>query len=178
MLSLNFCGLALGNSEVFRLSVCISARRTCVFVLLLTVSAVTAWPRPAKNPPGPRESIVAIADVHNDFDDFVAILRHIGLIDQQNHWTGGKTIFVQVGDLLDRGPKPREVMNLMMALEKESAQAGGRVVGLLGNHEVMNIMGDLRYVTAANYASFTDGNSENRQKAAYEEYVKWRNSNA
>ena len=79
---------------------------------------------------------------------------------------------------MDRGPKPREVMNLMMALEKESAQAGGRVVGLLGNHEVMNIMGDLRYVTAANYASFADGNSENRQKAAYEEYVKWRNSHA
>jgi len=178
MLSLNFCGLALGNSEVFRLSVCISARRTCVFVLLLTVSAVTAWPRPAKNPPAPRESIVAIADVHNDLDDFVAILRHIGLIDQQNHWTGGKTIFVQVGDLLDRGPKPREVMNLTMALEKESAQAGGRVVALLGNHELMNIMGDLRYVTPANYASFADGNSEKRQKAAYDEYVKWRNSHA
>ncbi len=163
---------------MFRLPVCISARRACIFFLLLTLLAVTAWPGPAKTPPEPRESIIAIADVHNDFDDFVAILRRTGLIDQQNHWTGGKTTFVQVGDLLDRGPKPREVMNLMMALEKESAQAGGRVVGLLGNHEVMNIMGDLRYVTAANYASFTDGNSENRQKAAYEEYVKWRNSHA
>ncbi len=178
MFSLNFCDLALRGSEVFRLPVCISARRACMFFLLLILSAVTAWPGPAKTPPEPRESIIAIADVHNDFDDFVAILRRTGLIDQQNHWTGGKTTFVQVGDLLDRGPKPREVMNLMMALEKESAQAGGRVVGLLGNHEVMNIMGDLRYVTAANYASFTDGNSENRQKAAYEEYVKWRNSHA
>ena len=163
---------------MFRPPVCISARRACMFVFLLTVSAVTAWPRPAKTPPAPRESIVAIADVHNDFDDFVAILRHTGLIDQQNHWTGGKTTFVQVGDLLDRGPKPREVMNLMMALEKESAQAGGRVLALLGNHELMNIMGDLRYVTPANYASFTDANSEKRQKAAYEEYVKWRNSHA
>src|SRR5258706_14928660 len=118
-----------------------------MFFLLLILSAVTAWPGPAKAPPEPRESIIAIADVHNDFDDFVVILRRTGLIDQQNHWIGGKTTFVQVGDLLDRGPKPREVMNLMMALEKESAQAGGRVVGLLGNHEVMHIMGDLRYVT-------------------------------
>jgi len=63
-------------------------------------------------------------------------------------------------------------------LRKNPHKRGGRVVGLLGNHEVMNIMGDLRYVTPANYASFADGNSENRQKAAYEEYVKWRNSHA
>jgi len=142
------------------------------------VSAVLAWAGPAKVPGEPRESVVAIADVHNDFDDFVAILRRTGLIDKQNHWTGGKTTFVQTGDLLDRGPKPREVMDLMMALEKEAAQAGGRVVGLLGNHEVMNIMGDLRYVTPVNYASFTDGNSEKRRKAAYDEYVKWRGSHA
>jgi hypothetical protein len=147
-----------------------------VFVLLLTVWAVSAWPRPAKTALQAREAIVAIADVHNDLDDFVSILRHTGLIDQQNHWTGGKTTLVQVGDLLDRGPKPREVMNLMIALEKESAQAGGRVVALLGNHEMMNIMGDLRYVAPANYASFADANSEKRQKAAYDEYVKWRNN--
>ena len=50
-----------------------------------------------------------------------------------------------------------------MALEKEAGQAGGRVVSLLGNHEMMNIMGDLRYVTPVNYASFSDSNSEKRQ---------------
>jgi hypothetical protein len=126
----------------------------------------------------PAEAVVAIGDVHNDFDDFVAILQHVGLIDKQNHWVSGKTTFVQVGDLLDRGPKPREVLNLMMVLEKEAAQAGGRVVSLLGNHEMMNIMGDLRYVTPMNYGSFADGNSAQRQKAAYEEYVKWRGSHA
>jgi Calcineurin-like phosphoesterase len=180
MFSLNFCGLAIGDRKVVCSPVSISARRACMSVLLLAASAASAWPGPAKPPlkPESREAIVAIADVHNDFDDFVAILRHTGLIDQQNHWTGGKTTLVQVGDLLDRGPKPREVMDLMMALEKESAQAGGRVVGLLGNHEIMNIMGDLRYVTPANYASFADANSEKRQKAAFEEYVKWRTSHA
>jgi len=156
--------------------VCETPPRACISALLVLVSAVLAWAGPAKAPAEPRESVVAIADVHNDFDDFVAILRRTGLIDKQNHWTGGKATFVQVGDLLDRGPKPREVMDLMMALEKESAQAGGRVVGLLGNHEVMNIMGDLRYVALLNYASFADGNSEKRQKAAYDEYVKWRGS--
>ena len=43
---------------------------------------------------------------------------------------------------------------------------------------MMNIMGDLRYVTPANYASFADGNSEKRQKSAYDEYVKWRDKHA
>ena len=158
--------------------VCVSPRRACISVLLVLVSAAIAWAGPVKAPAEPAESVVAIADVHNDFDDFVAILRRTGLINQQNHWTGGKTTFVQVGDLLDRGPKPREVMDLMMALEKEAPPAGGRVVGLLGNHEIMNIMGDLRYVTPLNYASFADANSDKRQKAAYDEYVKWRNSHA
>ena len=158
--------------------VCVSPRRVCISILLVLVSAGLAGLGPAKALAEPPETVVAIGDVHGDFDDFVAILQRTGLIDKQNHWTGGKTTFVQVGDLLDRGPKPREVMDLMMALEKEAGQAGGRVVSLLGNHEMMNIMGDLRYVTPVNYASFADGNSEKRQKAAYDEYMKWKGSHA
>jgi calcineurin-like phosphoesterase family protein len=161
-----------------RPSACASPRSACISILLVLLSAGFAWAGPVKAPAEPPEAVVAIADVHGGFDDFVAILQRTGLIDKQNHWSGGKTTFVQVGDLLDRGPKPREVMDLMMALEKEAAQAGGRVVSLLGNHEMMNIMGDLRYVTPVNYASFADGNSAERQKTAYEEYVKWRDSHA
>src|SRR5467141_5193166 len=178
MFSLKFCCLPTGDRKMVRPPVCDPPHRACISALLVLVSAVLVWAASAKAPAEPPESVIAIGDVHNDYDDFVAILRRTGLIDKQNHWTGGKTTFVQVGDLLDRGPKPREVMDLMMALEKEAVQAGGRVVGLLGNHEVMNIMGDLRYVTPVNYASFADGNSEKRQKAAYDEYVKWRGSHA
>ena len=161
---------------MFGRPVCASPHRACLSILLVLLSAGLAWAGPAKVPAEPPETVVAIADVHGDFDDFVAILQHTGLIDKQNHWIGDKTTFVQVGDLLDRGPKPREVMDLMMALEKEATQAGGRVVSLIGNHEMMNMMGDLRYVTPLTYASFADGNSEQRQKAAYDEYVKWRAS--
>jgi hypothetical protein len=161
-----------------RAPVWVSPQHLGIFFVLVVMSAVPAWAGPASVPAGSPESVVAIGDVHNNFDGFVAILRRTGLTDQQNHWTGGKTTFVQVGDLLDRGPKPREVMNLMMALEKEAPQAGGRVVGLLGNHEVMNMMGDLRYVMPGNYASFADANSEKRQKAAYDEYRKWKDSHA
>jgi calcineurin-like phosphoesterase family protein len=178
MFSPKFYRMTIGGKKMVRPPVCVFSHRACSSVFLVLVSAVLAWGGPAKAQGEARVSVVAIADVHNAFDDFVAILRHTGLIDTQNHWTGGKTTFVQTGDLLDRGPKPREVMDLMMALEKEAAQAGGQVLSLLGNHEMMNIMDDLRYVVPVNYASFADGNSEKRQKAAYDEYTKWRGSHA
>jgi hypothetical protein len=145
-----------------------------IFTLVLLLLVGPAAGR-AKTKAESADAVVAIGDVHGDFDDFVAILQRSGLTDKQNHWAGGKAVFVQTGDLIDRGPKPREVMDLMMALEKEAPNAGGRVVSLLGNHEMMNLMGDLRYVTVENYASFGDNNSEQRQKAAYQQYVKWRN---
>jgi hypothetical protein len=85
---------------------------------------------------------------------------------------------VQLGDLLDRGPKEREVMDLLISLEREAQKAGGHVVVLLGNHEIMNIMGDLRYVTEGNYATFADADSEKRRGVAYSQYVKWRKQHA
>jgi Calcineurin-like phosphoesterase len=156
----------------------VSPRRIFISLVLFLLFAGLVWagsPKPADNPPA---SVTAIGDVHGDFDDFTALLQKVGIIDAQHHWSGGKTTLVQVGDLLDRGPKPRQVLDLMMALEPEASQAGGRLVSLLGNHEVMNIMGDLRYVTPGNFASFADANSEQRQKSAYQTYVKWRNSHA
>lgn len=152
----------------------------CAFILALllvlpTILAPAGVPQP---PPDSPQPLIAIGDIHNDFDDFVAILQRTGLIDQQNRWSGGKATFVQVGDALDRGPKPREVLDLLMALEKQAQEAGGRVVSLLGNHEAMNIMGDLRYVVPANFASFADANSDDRRKAAYSQYLKWKDSHA
>jgi Calcineurin-like phosphoesterase len=123
-------------------------------------------------------SVVAIGDVHGDFDDFVTILQRASLIDKQNHWSGGKTTFVQVGDVIDRGPKPRPAMDLIMSLEQEATKDGGRVIPLFGNHEIMNIMGDLRYVTPENYASFADGDSEKRRQAAFKQYMSWRDNHA
>jgi predicted MPP superfamily phosphohydrolase len=143
-------------------------------LFLVLTSVAVAWAAPAKTTVNQADEVVAIGDVHGAFDDFVAILQRAGLIDKQNHWAGGKAVFVQCGDLIDRGPKPRQVMELMMALEKEAPAAGGRVVGLLGNHEVMNMMGDLRYVTVENYASFADAGSADRQKAGFQQYMKWR----
>ena len=149
---------------------------TFTFVFLMFITLARAVPQ--KTSAGQPETVIAIGDVHGDFDDFVSVLLRTGLVDSQHHWSGKNATFVQLGDLLDRGPKPRDVMDLMMSLEQEAPKSGGRVVSLLGNHEMMNLMGDLRYVTPENYASFADGKSEERRKSAYQQYVKWRNNHS
>ncbi|KKN53737.1 hypothetical protein LCGC14_0599470 [marine sediment metagenome] len=87
------------------------------------------------------EKIVAVGDLHGDYKAFTKILKGTGLIDGKLHWTGGKTHLVQIGDVLDRGDYAREILDLMMKLEKEAEEAGGKVHMLLGNHEEVNITG-------------------------------------
>ena len=98
--------------------------------------------------------VVAVGDVHASYDSFVKVLTMARLLDRSGHWAGGKGVLVQVGDVLDRGVQARPVLDLLMRLEKEARQAGGRVIVLLGNHEVMNILGDLSAVQAAEYAQW------------------------
>lgn len=104
--------------------------------------------------------VVAVGDVHGDYAAFAEVLRSAGLIGPSGHWTGGKTHLVQLGDLPDRGPDTRKAMDLLMQLEKEAAKAGGRVHALIGNHEAMNMYGDLRYTTPAEFAAFVTPESE------------------
>jgi hypothetical protein len=116
------------------------------------------------------ERVVAVGDVHGDYDQFVAVLRSAGLIDAQARWSGGKTHLVQTGDVLDRGPDSRKAMDLLIRLEEEARQAGGAVHALIGNHEAMNIAGDLRYVSAGEYAAFRDADSEKARDALFQEH--------
>ncbi len=97
--------------------------------------------------------IVAVGDVHGDFYRMVEILRYAGLVDPAKNWCGGKTHLVQTGDLMDRGPDSRLVMELLMKLEKQAPLHGGEVHCLTGNHEAMNLTGDYRYVTSEEAAS-------------------------
>ena len=120
----------------------------------------------AAAPQGNGQRIVAIGDIHGDLDAFVAILQRAHLIDPSTRWSGGRAILVQTGDFLDRGPKARDVMDLLMSLQKDAQRQGGRVVVLMGNHEAMNLFGDLRYVTANDYASFADDQTAARKKTA------------
>ena len=110
--------------------------------------------------------IVALGDVHGDFEQFVTVLRQAAVIDGKNRWIGGRTHLVQTGDVLDRGPHSRRVMDLLMELTRQAEKAGGKVHALIGNHEAMNVLGDLRYVSAGEYQAFqTSGSEALRQRA-------------
>lgn len=100
------------------------------------------------------ERIVFVGDLHGDYGQTVAILQSAGLIDGELNWSGGKTHLVQSGDAVDRGPAPRQVIELLMRLETQARTAGGYVHPLIGNHEAMNLAGDLKNVSAAAFEEF------------------------
>jgi 3',5'-cyclic AMP phosphodiesterase CpdA len=114
------------------------------------------------------ERIVAVGDVHGAYDAFVTTLQNAGVIDDEMRWSGGQTHLVSTGDLVDRGAESRRVMDLMMRLEREASRAGGKVHQLLGNHEVMNLNGDLRYVADEEYAAFLDMESPEERESWYQ----------
>jgi Calcineurin-like phosphoesterase len=102
------------------------------------------------------ERVVAMSDIHGAYDAMVATLKNANILGEDLSWTGGKTYLVITGDILDRGPKSRAAMDLLMHLEGEAEAAGGRVLVLIGNHESMILTGDMRYVSAPEYAAFAD----------------------
>jgi len=110
--------------------------------------------------------VVAVGDVHGAYDRFAAILRTAGLIDSRDRWVGGKAILVQTGDVLDRGPDSRKAIDLIRKLEKDARRAGGRVLPLLGNHELMRLVSDWRYVSQGEYDAF-----KTRQSADLRQHV-------
>ncbi len=95
------------------------------------------------------ERVVAIADIHGAYDEFVHLLKATELIDEELRWTGARTHLVIVGDVLDRGAGSRGALELIIRLEQEAAGTDGRVHLVLGNHEIMNLVGDLAYMTRA-----------------------------
>ncbi|MEL7491186.1 MAG: metallophosphoesterase [Pseudomonadota bacterium] len=103
--------------------------------------------------------VVAVGDIHGDYEAYMAILRRAGIVDSAGEWAGGDTRFVQLGDVPDRGPDTRKILDHLMALEKQATRAGGAVIALIGNHEAMNITGDLRYVHPGEYAAFATATS-------------------
>lgn len=100
------------------------------------------------------ERVVAIGDVHGDLEATRAALRLAGVMDAEDHWSGGNDTLVQTGDQLDRGDDEGEIIDLLDRLEKEAEAAGGKVVVLNGNHETMNVRLDFRYVTPNGYEDF------------------------
>ena len=114
------------------------------------------------------ERIVAVGDAHGAFEKFVSILREAKLIDSRRRWIGERAIFVQTGDITDRGPDSRKIIDLLRKLTEEAAKAGGQVHALLGNHEAMRVLNFYRDVGPGEYAAFRTPESESLRDRYYE----------
>jgi len=119
----------------------------------------------------PTGRIVAVSDIHGAYDAFDAMLQRTGIVDAQGHWIGGSTNLVIVGDVLDRGPAAPRALDLIMSLQEQAQVHGGGVHFVLGNHEVMNIVGDLRYVPAAEFAEFASQEPAEIRTRAFQHYL-------
>jgi hypothetical protein len=85
--------------------------------------------------PDKYDRVVAISDVHAQYGTAEELLRAYDLIDENGRWSGGKTLFVVVGDTLNKGRKSLKLLDLWIRLQGEAERAGGRLVHTLGNHE-------------------------------------------
>ena len=133
----------------------------------IAAAALAAAPAIAVPPPQPTR-IVALGDLHGDYQVWRDIAGAAGLIGPRGRWTGGRTTLVQVGDVVDRGPDSLKIIRDLMRLQKEAPRQGGRVIVLVGNHEAMNITGDLRYVHAGEYSAFESRNSPAMRERLFE----------
>ena len=105
-----------------------------IATLLGSVSGLVIMP----DPPG---RVVALGDLHGDLQAAERVLKLAGIIDDSHSWVGGDATLVQLGDLLDRGAEEQGVWDLFQRLRDEAPQSHGRVIRLIGNHEVLNVLG-------------------------------------
>jgi len=144
--------------------------RRAPLVAAAVLLAAASLPGPAISQETAPRRIVAVADIHGAYEQFVQILQAAGLVDDQTRWSGGDAVLVQTGDYLDRGVDVRQVLDLLMALEEQASRAGGRVVVLQGNHETMTLTRLLRDASPDVFARFADERSEKRRTDAWRDY--------
>lgn len=94
----------------------------------------------------PSEKVLVISDVEGNFTRFCNLLQTAGVIDADLKWTYGANKLVICGDLFDRGDEVTPYLWLLYRLEDLAKEKGGYVHVILGNHDIMNLSSDFRYV--------------------------------
>jgi len=89
---------------------------------------------------------VAVSDIHGQYGMLKKLLQAHRVIDEGGNWIYGTGHLVIVGDVVDRGDEVTEILWMIHKLEQQAEKVKGKVHYLLGNHEVMVMMGDLRYI--------------------------------
>ncbi|MDH5385679.1 MAG: metallophosphoesterase, partial [Candidatus Aminicenantes bacterium] len=145
---------------------------SCLFIFSLFLSAYAdkkqcEWDNIKK--------IVAVGDLHGDYDNCVKILKTAGLVDDTLKWIGGDTHLVQTGDIMDRGDYAKEILDLIMKLEVEAEEAGGKVHMLIGNHEELNItgmaLGTPGYVSKIQFLAFLTESLREKMEKEFKKLV-------
>jgi hypothetical protein len=125
----------------------------------------------------PVKRIIVIGDIHGDMKMLIKCLKIAKLIDKKLNWVGGETVVVQVGDQIDScrfngvdncndmeqsedEADDIKILYFMTELHNKAQKEGGAVYSLLGNHELMNVMGDMSYVSQNNIKSFENYNGK------------------
>ena len=122
--------------------------------------------------------ILVFGDVHGAYDELVSLLVEYGIIDENLNWTGKDKHLVSLGDLIDRGPRSRDVLDLMIRLQAQAPDSGGEVHVLLGNHEQMVMTGDRRYTVKADYEAFSPDEKESGYEDLKKKYLNDHNNEA
>ena len=111
----------------------------------------------------PAKRLIAFGDIHGDFNAMIITLKNAKLIDNNYHWIGGDTHAVQIGDVLDRKIRDVEfsdedseikLISLICNIQLEAYIAGGGFHPVIGNHELMNILGVFDYVSPMGFKHF------------------------
>jgi len=92
------------------------------------------------------DKLLALSDIEGEFEALRKLLLANKVMDEGYNWTFGKGELVICGDLFDRGLEVPATMWLLYKLEQDAKAKGGYLHTILGNHDIMNLSGDLRYV--------------------------------
>ncbi|WOK96681.1 shewanella-like protein phosphatase 1 [Canna indica] len=100
----------------------------------------------------------SFGDLHGDISKTRHALEMAGVLSSHSEdlWIGGKTVLVQLGDILDRGEDEIAILSLLRSLDIQAKSTGGAVFQVNGNHETMNVEGDFRYVDPGGFDECID----------------------
>lgn len=133
-----------------------------VWVIMFIFFALAMGTTPSSS----TERIVVVGDLHADLESAKRILTMAEIISPATEqWSASNgTTLIQMGDLLDRGPDDGPILDFFIGLRAQAKEAGGRVINLFGNHELMNLAGQYYYVHEKSDEHF-NGNHHSRRRA-------------
>ena len=143
--------------------------RSCRALCLISLCLLYSFNSQAKTI-STQSEVIAIGDVHGAYAEFVSLLTEIGLVDDDANWSGGNKHLVSLGDLVDRGKDSRQVIELVMKLTQQAQEAGGAVSLVFGNHEIMLMTGDFRYVSNIEFAAYENLETKVERQLLFERF--------